>query len=53
MAEAKEGKRGTAGRDKAKAEGGKRRASQSQTQTKKVPSKAALKQLAKDWDQVT
>lgn len=53
MAESKASKDGGSGRGKTKNPTSKRRSSNAQNQTKKPPSKAAQKQAAKDWDQVT
>ncbi len=53
MAESKAGKGGSSGRGKAKTPSTTRRSTSSQNPTKKPPSKSAIKQQAKDWDQVT
>ena len=54
MAEAKASKKKTSGgRSKTKSATTKRRGANSQNQGKRPPTKAALRQLAKDWDQVT
>jgi len=53
MAETKAGKSGSSGCGKSKASTTKRRTTSSQAQAKKTPSKSALKQIAKDWEQVT
>ncbi len=53
MSESKAGKGSSSGRGRAKTSNAKRRSTSSQTPTKKPPSKAAIKQQAKDWDQVT
>ncbi len=53
MVETKANKSGSPGRGKSKASTTRRRAANLQAQAKKPPSKAALKQIAKDWEQVT
>jgi hypothetical protein len=53
MAEAKAGKTPSAGSGQEKSTVSKRRGASAQTQSKKPPSKSAMKQIARDWDQVT
>ena len=53
MAESKAGKGSSPGRGKSKTPNTKRRSTSSQNPSKKAPSKAAIRQQAKDWDQVT
>ncbi len=57
MAEKKVGKQntkaGTRSKAKIKKQVSKRRGQNTQDAAKKLPTKAVLKQMAKDWDQVT